>query len=164
MQLLERGGFLSALDEYVAEVASGNGRFVMVTGEAGIGKTSLLEAFRDARPDLRWLWGSCDGTFTPHPLGPLHEIALSVGGRLVELFGPDVDRRLLFASFLADLESSPELTVVVVEDLHWADEATLDWLLFLARRVARTRTLLLVSDNNCSDTQVTAVVVLAFRS
>ncbi len=145
MQLLERASFLKALDGYADEAAHGNGRFVMVTGEAGIGKTSLLEAFRDAHPELRWLWGACDGTSTPHPLGPVHEIALSVGGKLVELFGGDVDRRLLFAAFLTDLDQADRPTAVVIEDLHWADEATLDWLLFLARRISKTPTLILVS-------------------
>ena len=145
MHLLERGQFLDALEGYADEATAGAGRFVMVTGEAGIGKTSVIEAFRDRRPDLRWLWGACDGTFTPHPLGPLHEIALSVGGPLVELFGEDVDRRLLFASFLSDLEASPVPNIVVVEDLHWADDATLDWLVYLARRVSRSRTLIVVS-------------------
>lgn len=145
MDLLERDPFLDAMKGYADEAAAGNGRFVMVTGEAGIGKTSLLEAFRDTRPDFRWLWGVCDGAFTPQPLGPLHDIAVSVGGELVMQFSHGVDRRTLFASFLADLEVSSQPTAVVVEDLHWADEATLDWLLFLARRVARTRILLLVS-------------------
>jgi len=145
MSLLERDSFFDALNGYADEASAGNGRFVMVTGEAGIGKTALLEAIRDAREDFRWLWGVCDGAFTPQPLGPLHDIAGSVGGELVAQFRPGVDRRTLFASFLADLEASRRPTAVVVEDLHWADEATLDWLRFLARRIARTRTLLLVS-------------------
>src|SRR5262245_54313990 len=106
MQLLERERFLEALDGYADEAGTGRGRFVMVTGEPGIGKTSLLEAFRETHPELRWLWGGCDGAFTPQPLGPLHEIAMSVGGALVDLFGPDVDRRLLFTAFMADLQNS----------------------------------------------------------
>ncbi len=142
---MERAAFLEALDEYAAESAAGNGRFVTVTGEAGIGKTALLEAFREAHPELRWWSGACDGTFTPQPLGPLYEIAAANGGRLHALCQDDVDRRHLFAEVLADLEGSNQATVVVVEDLHWADEATLDWLLFLARRIPRTRTLVLVT-------------------
>ena len=145
MQLLERATFLEALGEYAAEAAAGNGRFVTVTGEAGIGKTSLVETFRDAHPELRWWWGACDGTFTPQPLAPLYEIAAAVGGRLRELCDLDADRRRLFAEVLADLMRAERPTVVVVEDLHWADEATLDWLLHLARRITRTRTLVLVS-------------------
>ena len=160
MALLERDPFLDALNGYADGAAAGNGRFVMVTGEAGIGKTSLLEVFHDAREDFRWLWGVCDGAFTPQPLGPLHDIAVSIGGELVEQFSPGVDRRTLFASFLTDLEVSRRPTAVVVEDLHWADEATLDWLLFLARRVARTRTLLLVSyrDDELGDAALRGVV------
>ena len=145
MQLLERAAFLDALDEYAAESAAGNGRFVTVTGEAGIGKTALLEAFREAHPELRWWSGACDGTFTPQPLGPLYEIAAANGGRLHALCRDDVDRRHLFSEVLADLESSERPTVVAVEDLHWADEATLDWLLYLARRIPRTRALVLVT-------------------
>lgn len=145
MQLLERAAFLDALDEYAAESAAGNGRFVTVTGEAGIGKTALLEAFRARHPELRWWTGACDGTFTPQPLGPLYEIAAANGGRLHALCQDDVDRRHLFTEVLADLEGADQPTVVVVEDLHWADEATLDWLLFLARRIPRTRTLVIVS-------------------
>ena len=145
MQLLERAAFLDALDEYAAESAAGNGRFVTVTGEAGIGKTALLEAFRARHPELRWWTGACDGTFTPQPLGPLYEIAAANGGRLHALCQDDVDRRHLFTEVLADLEGADQPTVVVVEDLHWADEATLDWLLFLARRIPRTRTLVLVT-------------------
>jgi DNA-binding CsgD family transcriptional regulator/tetratricopeptide (TPR) repeat protein len=161
MALLERSPFLDALNRYADEAAAGNGRFVMVTGEAGIGKTFLLEAFRDLREDFRWLWGVCDGAFTPQPLGPLHDIAVSVGGELLAQFGPGADRRTLFASFFSDLEGSRKPTAVVVEDLHWADEATLDWLLFLARRIARTRTLLLVSyrDDELGDAAVLRGVI-----
>jgi DNA-binding CsgD family transcriptional regulator len=154
MQLLEREAFLDALTDYAADASSGNGRFVVVTGEAGIGKTSLVDAFREARPDLRWLWGACDGSFTPRPLGPLHEIAGQVGGRLRTLASSDVDRRELFAEFLADLDGSSP-TGVVVEDLHWADEATLDWLSHVARRIERTAALVVVTcrdDDSAPDT------------
>ncbi len=153
VHLLEREAFLDALAEYATDAASGNGRFVIVTGEAGIGKTSLVDAFRVARPDLRWLWGACDGSFTPRPLGPLHEIAGQVGGRLRTLASEDGDRRELFADFLADLAESPTATGVVVEDLHWADEATLDWLSHLARRVERTPALVVVT---CRDDDTAA--------
>ncbi len=161
MDLLERSRFLDALDGYAAEATTGGGRFVLVTGEAGIGKTSLIEAFRDRHPQMRWLWGACDGTSTPHPLGPFHDIALTVGGKLVELFGDDVDRRLLFNGLLRDLESSNRPTVVVIEDLHWADEATLDCLLYLARRIGGAQTLVVVSyrdDEGVADIGLRGVV------
>jgi DNA-binding CsgD family transcriptional regulator len=145
MELLERGHFLGTLDEYAADAASGSGRLVLLSGEAGVGKTSLVEAFRELRQDLRWWWGACDGSFTPRPLGPLYEIALGVGGRLVELCANDRDRRELFAAFLDELGEGMPPTVVVVEDLHWADDATLDWLRYLSRRIARRRALIVAS-------------------
>ena len=144
-QLLEREVFLAALDDYAADADSGNGRLVVVSGEPGIGKTSLVDAFRESRPDLRWLWGACDGSFTPRPLGPLREIIDQLDGTLLEPASNDDDRHRLFAAFMAELESSPTTTGVVVEDLHWADEATIDWLGFVARRVERTRALVVVT-------------------
>src|SRR3954447_13840877 len=114
MTLLEREPFLKDLGTHAAEAAAGNGRLVVITGEAGIGKTSLVDAFRASRPDLTWLWSACDGGFTPRPLGPLHDIARLSGGRLRELFASDVDRNDLFAEFLAVLEAGPGLVGVVV--------------------------------------------------
>jgi DNA-binding CsgD family transcriptional regulator len=145
MELLERGSCLGALDEYAADATSGRGRLVLVTGEAGIGKTAVIDAFRAAHPELTWMWGACDGGFTPRPLGPLHEIASGVGGRLRELCREDADRNELFTEFLATLASAPSTPVVVVEDLHWADEATLDWLGHLSRRVGQLRALVLLT-------------------
>lgn len=143
--MLEREEFLSALGDYAAEAASGDGRFVVVTGEAGIGKTSLVDAFRALRPDITWLWGACDGSFTPRPLGPLHEIAASIGGNVASLCTQDADRRELFTAFLDHVGHTPGVTGIVVEDLHWADEATLDWLSHLSRRIADSRALVVVS-------------------
>jgi AAA ATPase domain len=145
MALLERGDFLDRLGEFADDAAQGRGRFVLVEGEAGVGKTSLLEAFRQRRPDLRWWWSGCDGSFTPRPLGPLFEIAFLVGGRLLPLCRDDTDRRELFAAFLAEVAGSDIPTVVVVEDLHWADGATLDWLRYLARRIAGTHAMVVAT-------------------
>jgi DNA-binding CsgD family transcriptional regulator/tetratricopeptide (TPR) repeat protein len=145
MELLERGSCLGALDEYATDAAAGRGRLVLITGEAGIGKTALVDAFREARPELTWLWGACDGGFTPRPLGPLFEMASGRGGRLRELCSQDADRNELFAEFLSVLENSPTTPVVVVEDLHWADEATLDWVGHLSRRLHELGALVLAT-------------------
>lgn len=147
VELLEREAFLGALGEYADEAAAGRGRFVLVSGEAGAGKTSLVDTFMSQRSDLVWLHGACDGSFTPRPLGPLHEISTVVGGRLRELCSSD-DRRELFAEFVAHLDASSTTVGVVVEDLHWADEATLDWLSHLSRRIARSHALVVVTSRN----------------
>jgi DNA-binding CsgD family transcriptional regulator/tetratricopeptide (TPR) repeat protein len=144
MELLEREPFLGALGDYATDARSGSGRLVVITGEAGIGKTALVDAFRASDPDLRWLWGACDGGFTPRPLGPVYDIAAAAGGRLRELCSPQVDRNELFAAF-AELLADEGPFGIVVEDLQWADEATLDWLSHVSRRLAHLPALVLVT-------------------
>ena len=131
--------------QYAAEAAAGAGRLVLVAGEAGVGKTALVEAFGEREAGARWLWGSCDGLSTPQPLGPLMDVARALGGELEELISAGANRQTLFSTFLRVAEAPDRLTVVVVEDIHWADEATLDWLLHLSRRMASTHLLLIAT-------------------
>src|SRR5690242_7780469 len=145
MELLERTSFLRALAEYADEAGQGDGRLVLLCGESGIGKTALLEAFQRQLEGARWLWGACDGLLTPRPLGPLFDMGARAGGELARLCAGGASRDELFAALLAELDSSTALTVVVIEDVHWADESTLDLLSFLGRRLSRLRGLLLVS-------------------
>src|SRR5215471_1604725 len=112
MELLERSSFLNALAEYAAESRHGSGRLVLVSGESGIGKTALVEAFQTQLHGARWLWGACDGLVTPRPLGPLCDIAAQAGGQLSELCSQGATRDELFGAFLAELDS-PALTVMV---------------------------------------------------
>jgi DNA-binding CsgD family transcriptional regulator/tetratricopeptide (TPR) repeat protein len=147
MELLEREPFFDALQHHATEAASGNGRLVVVTGEAGIGKTSLVNTFRARRPDIRWLWGACDGGFTPRALGPLYDMAADAGEPLRGLVSADADRSALFSAFV-EMLAGGRLTGVVVEDLHWADEATLDWLNHLSRRLSTLPALVLVTSRD----------------
>ncbi|HEU4332146.1 MAG TPA: AAA family ATPase, partial [Lapillicoccus sp.] len=94
MSLLERHLQLDALVAYAAEVASGDGRLVLVAGEAGVGKSSLVEAAETAVP-ARWLWGRCDGQFTPRPLGPVVEVAEELGGGAWDAVRRDAPRQEL---------------------------------------------------------------------
>jgi len=144
MELLERTSFLQTLAQYAGEARQGDGRLVLVSGESGIGKTALLEAFQAEVAGVRWLWGACDGLLTPRPLGPLFDIGAQGGGELARLCASGASRDQLFGALLAEL-SSPELTVAVIEDVHWADEATMDLLSFLGRRLSRMNSLLLVT-------------------
>jgi DNA-binding CsgD family transcriptional regulator len=144
MDLLERESHLAALSAVLAEAVVGNGRVALVSGEAGIGKTALVERFtREQRGTARVLWGACDALFTPRPLGPLHDIAPQIQGRLPTLLTSDANRSALFSAFLDVLQDRP--AIVVFEDVHWADEATLDLLRFVGRRIARTSSLLVMT-------------------
>jgi DNA-binding CsgD family transcriptional regulator len=91
-------------------------------------------AVRETHTDVRWLWGRCDGQFTPRPLGPVVEVAEQLGGPAWAAVRRDAPRQELFAALREGLRS-PGPTVVVLEDLHWADEATLDVLRYLGRRL-----------------------------
>ena len=128
MELIERGTYLAALGEHLGSAVAGHGRLVLVGGEAGVGKTSLVRAFTEEQAgNARVAWGACDGLFTPEPLGPLHEL------QLTDALGDDRPRREVFAAALEELGS--RTTIAVVEDVHWADEATLDFLRHIGRRL-----------------------------
>ncbi|HYN19038.1 MAG TPA: AAA family ATPase, partial [Actinomycetes bacterium] len=146
MALLERGTYLRSLEGWLAEAMDGHGCLVLVGGEAGIGKTSLVRAFCDRHDaDARVLWGACDALRTPRPLGPLLDIAREAGGELAGLVAGEPARHRLFGAFLDLLDSAGRPVVTVVEDAHWADEATLDLLVFVGRRVAGTPAMVVVT-------------------
>ncbi|MCZ3386143.1 MAG: AAA family ATPase, partial [Actinomycetia bacterium] len=146
MELLEREDFLALLDEYARDAAGGNSRVVLIAGEAGVGKTALVEEFQRCRPDDRWLWGACDGSLTPQPLAPLRDVADQLGGELAKVCrGEDLPRGTVFRLLRDELTASDELTVLVFEDVHWADEASLDLIQFLSRRVRDCRVLILTT-------------------
>lgn len=146
MELLEREPFLAELEAILNGVASRQGRVVFVSGEAGIGKTWLVERFAEThKTKARLLWGACDALFTPRPLGPLHDIARQVKGHLLTLFDQQAPRASIFAAALDEMEKSQATSITVIEDVHWADEATLDLLKFLSRRINRINSMLIVT-------------------
>ena len=141
--LLERSGQLEALDELWASVAGGRGgRLVFVRGEAGAGKSTLVRWFCERRP--RVLWGACDALFAPPALGPFLDIARLAGGGLearVATGGRPYD---VLEALRHELERG-RTPVVVIEDVHWADEATLDVLRLLGRRIESVRALVMAT-------------------
>jgi predicted ATPase len=145
-QLLEREESISALSGLLASVqADGTGRLVWIGGEAGVGKTSLLRRFCEfQRKPARALWGGCEPLRTPRPLGPFVDIAGTVGGELASLVAAAARPHEVMVTLLDALRGHGP-TVLVLEDLHWADEATLDVLTLLAARIRSVPALVLAS-------------------
>jgi len=143
--LIERDHALGVLRSALDAARVGDGGTVLISGEAGIGKTSLVARFAADHPELRVLWGGCEALFSPRPLGPLYDMVGALSDRVRALLGPQGHGVELFSALLAELQQSVEPTLLVFEDLHWADAATLDLLKYLARRLRRVRVLLVLT-------------------
>lgn len=145
MELVERDYALQRLRDALELARQGSGRTALVYGEAGIGKTSLARCLASAHTDGRVLIGGCEALFSPRPLGPFYDIADAFTSKTRNLLGREGRRAELFASVLADLQELEGTSLLVLEDLHWADAATLDLVKYLARRIDRVRALLVLT-------------------
>jgi len=146
MEVLERTSQLQALHSAIDQVKArdGEGCVALVYGEAGIGKSTLVEHFlNECKTKWRILQGTCDSLFTPRPLGPLHDIALQTQGQLLSLLDSEANRTAIFSACLNQLQEIK--SILVIEDIHWADEATLDLLKYLGRRIRQTSSLMILT-------------------
>ncbi len=145
--LLERSAQLALFDDRLAAVRrDGRGRLVLVSGEAGIGKTALLRAFCARSESPRVLWGGCDALHTPRVLGPFVDIAEQSGGELAAVVSRAATPTAVAAALTDELRRRPAM--LVLEDLHWADEATLDVIRLLARRMGQLPALVLATSRD----------------
>jgi DNA-binding CsgD family transcriptional regulator len=134
--LIERDAQLAALETLASRAEAGRGHIALVSGEAGIGKTSLIHRFVSSLPDgWRAGLGGCDALFTPRPLGPLQDITPILGPEIGHLLKTGAERQVLYRALLSTLADGKGPFVLVWEDLHWADFATLDLLRYLGRRI-----------------------------
>lgn len=134
--LLERDGLLDGLLAAMAKARGGQGGTVVITGEAGMGKTSLLHAFAGrVGKEANVLWGWCEALFTPRPLGPLHDMVRSLPQSVGDLLNQTATPDRLFPAILHALQDTDQPTVLIFEDVHWADNATLDLVKYLGRRI-----------------------------
>jgi DNA-binding CsgD family transcriptional regulator/tetratricopeptide (TPR) repeat protein len=146
VELLERDAALGTLAAARDEAARGEGRVVFITGEPGIGKTSLVTRFlRDLGEDARVLLGTCDDLSIPRPLGPIRDLVGSLSPEFEQALAAGAAPHELQALLLAELELRPHPTVLVLEDVHWADGATFDTIAVLGRRIGSLPALLVLT-------------------
>jgi DNA-binding winged helix-turn-helix (wHTH) protein len=132
--VLERDDELLRLAGAVDDLVAGRGGVVCVSGAAGLGKTTLVRrATEDAGADVVLLLASCEDLTTPRALGPFRDMRLPSGGPLVDEVDPGFDAGTVLAR-LREVVSTAGPPVVVVEDVHWADDATVDLLRLLVRQ------------------------------
>mgnify|MGYP003402936920 FL=1 len=145
VELLERDRPLASLAAAHAAAAEGHGSVVLITGEPGIGKTALVTAFVSQLGEReRVLVGACDDLSVPRPLGPFHDLAGPTTPSLYDSLRSSAPPHDVHRSLLEDLASPPS-TLLVIEDVHWADEATLDAITVIGRRVAQLPVALLLT-------------------
>ncbi|WP_239476796.1 helix-turn-helix transcriptional regulator [Nocardia arizonensis] len=140
--LTERERELGELATRADEARGGQGGAVLVCGESGAGKTAFVETFLERRSaDERVLWGACDPLSTPRPLGPLHDLAHRFDDATRTLLRTGDQSYDIFAAVFDALRVTP--SVLVIDDLQWADQGTIDLFRFLLRRVRQTHLLLI---------------------
>ena len=149
MQLLEREPLLNQLEEHLRPAADGHGRVVLVDGKAGVGKTALVDEFcRRVAGAATALRTSCDALSTPGPLGPVRDLAPALGLQIDRLGLDGESRESLFRAVLAAFAARPGTTLLIGEDAHWSDGASLDLVRFLGRRIGELRALFVVTYRN----------------
>lgn len=136
-RLLERHRELDRLERCFEQVSSSaSGMVAFVGGEAGVGKTALLnELCEQLGVQARVLGGACEPLVAPRPFGPFVDLAESIGGELSQLIADGAKPHAVATALLRELTESDKPSLVVLEDLHWADEATRDVLRLTARRL-----------------------------
>ena len=146
MELIERDDFLALLQAQFNNVESGEGHCIFVSGEAGIGKTAMIKSFCKEQKGIYNIYqGACDSLFTPRPLAPLYDIMWQVKSDLWQSSNTIEERSVLFAGFFRELNNQKERFIIVFEDVHWADEATLDFIKFFIRRISQLRCLFILT-------------------
>lgn len=119
---------------------------VLVSGEAGIGKTSVVRCLADAhRSCFELLWGGCEALSTPRPLGPLADLADGLPPAPSAGIHEGRTHNGLVPALLTFLRERKTPLLLVIEDVHWADEATLDLIKYLGRRIQSTLALLILT-------------------
>jgi predicted ATPase len=146
MKLLERSEYLEHLRSAFGQVVLGSGFNVFIAGEAGIGKTALVREFlAELESPYLLLEGYCDSLYAARPLGPLFDIAPQMGELFVQLLKENPNRTQIFPAALEGIDNQSKPVILLIEDIHWADGATMDFVRFLSRRVRQVQCLFILT-------------------
>ncbi len=145
--LIERDSELAAIDGPLARAAAGVGSVLLITGEAGVGKSSLTRAVAQVAGErgARVLLAACDDLLTSRALGPINDLADRSTGALRAALANPADREGLLDALRSELTDRPLPVLLVIEDAHWIDDATVDVLIWLTRRIESFPVLLVLT-------------------
>lgn len=163
--LVGRSAHVQVIRRLAGQTQAGSGRTLLLSGEAGIGKSRLAADLRDWAVQEGWLIleAACFEADQGRPYAPVLDLLVGVpagvppalDARLASdaanlaalLVKAGQERSHLFLSFVGLMNrlASEHPLLLMIEDLHWCDEASLDLLLYLARRLAQQRVLLLLT-------------------
>jgi DNA-binding CsgD family transcriptional regulator/tetratricopeptide (TPR) repeat protein len=150
MELLERKGDLDRLSLLWANASAGWGKTVLVTGEAGVGRSSVIQRLGESiKGSGAYFLGCCEPLICPRPLGPLHDIAPSLGKLFNHSIRDQENHSVVFASLLDELTRQAKPICLVIEDVHWADSGTLDLIQYLGRRIETLPILFVLTYRHC---------------
>lgn len=152
MELIERDDFLSLLHSSFKKIDSdGEGHCFFIMGEPGIGKTSLVKVFLNQveKESIQYV-EACDSLFIPRPLALLYDLALQIKADWAESIDSISSGTKMFTKFANELTNKDKPVVLVFEDIHWADGATLDFVKFIGRRISRMKCLFILT---CRDNE-----------
>lgn len=138
---------LAYLHEQRLEAGRSRGALVLIEGDAGVGKSRLIAEFQKSLAYSRWKIGAgACLEFASRPYGPIVEVLSQAGGAPFRLAAA-ATKRDQFDAIVERIAtiSARRALAVIVEDLHWADAATLDLLAYLALKLHRMRVLVIAS-------------------
>lgn len=144
--LLERESALAQMKQMYADSKDGNGRLLLISGETGSGKTSIVNHFISQIREPKYvLIGNNEPMFIPRPLGPLYDIANEASKSLTSALNQESNKSVIFSRFLEFLGQYKLPVILVFEDVHWADESTIDLIIFLAKRIHKIKCFFIVT-------------------
>jgi DNA-binding CsgD family transcriptional regulator/tetratricopeptide (TPR) repeat protein len=148
-ELLEREGTIATISDCLTKASAGDGSVVLLSGEAGVGKTTVvIDLAKRHATAARILIGYCDASITPQPLGALSDFAEELDPEIANLMRSGDVQNTLFPAVIKKIHNSKLPIVLIIEDAHWADSATLELVRYLGRRVVAARFVLVLSFRN----------------